>query len=127
VETWVGGGIFGGEVVSLEETGTELATRALRIVNGARPEDMAVQEAPTVPMFDWRQLRRFHVTEASLPAGSVVRFKEFTFWELYSFCKHCCWPLFCSNAPESGEPHADSLKAKRDLPRRSKPIPNQCR
>jgi PAS domain S-box-containing protein len=83
VETWVGGGIFGGEVVSLEETGTELATRALRIVNGARPEDMAVQEAPTVPMFDWRQLRRFQVSEASLPAGSVVRFKEFTFWELY--------------------------------------------
>jgi PAS domain S-box-containing protein len=83
VETWIGGGIFGGEVVSLEQTGTELATRALRIVNGARPEDMAVQEAPTVPMFDWRQLRRFQVSEASLPTGSVVRFKEFTFWELY--------------------------------------------
>jgi signal transduction histidine kinase len=36
-------------------------------------------------MFDWRQLRRWNVAERSLPPDSVVRFKEFTFWELYKW------------------------------------------
>lgn len=83
VETWVGGGVVGGKVVSLEDTGAELARRALQILNGTRPEDLPVAEAPTVPMFDWRQLQRFNISEDRLPAGSVVRFKQFTFWEQY--------------------------------------------
>lgn len=83
VETWVGGGVVGGKVVSLEDTGAELAKRALQILNGTRPEDLPVAEAPTVPMFDWRQLQRFNISEDRLPAGSVVRFKQFTFWEQY--------------------------------------------
>ena len=36
-------------------------------------------------MFDWRALKRWGISESSLPAGSVVRFKEFTFWELYKW------------------------------------------
>jgi len=36
-------------------------------------------------MFDWRELRRWGVLESSLPPASVVRFKEFTFWELYKW------------------------------------------
>lgn len=36
-------------------------------------------------MFDWRGLRRWGVSESSLPPASVVRFKEFTFWELYKW------------------------------------------
>ena len=83
VDTWVGSGIVGGRVVSMESVGAELATIALKVVNGTRPEDIPVQQAPTVPMFDWRQLRRFHISEDRLPPGSVVSFKEFTFWEQY--------------------------------------------
>jgi len=83
VETWIGGGIVGGQVVSLEATGAELAQISLRILNGARPEDFPVAAAPTAPMFDWRQLRRFNISEDHLPAGSDVRFREFTIWEQY--------------------------------------------
>lgn len=36
-------------------------------------------------MFDWRQLRRWGVLDSSLPPDSVVRFREFTFWELYKW------------------------------------------
>ena len=36
-------------------------------------------------MFDWRELRRWGVLENILPPASVVRFKEFTFWELYKW------------------------------------------
>ena len=82
-DVWVGLGIVGGQVTSVERTGAELANTALRIANGTRVEDIPAQEAPTVAMFDWRQLSRFHIAENTLPTGSVVRFKEITFWELY--------------------------------------------
>ena len=36
-------------------------------------------------MFDWRALKRWGISENSLPPGSVVRFKEFTFWEQYKW------------------------------------------
>lgn len=79
----VGSGIVGGKVARMEMIGAQLATMALRVANGTRPEDIPIEEAPTVPMFDWRQLRRFHISEDRLPAGSVINFKEFSFWELY--------------------------------------------
>jgi len=85
IDTWVGSGIVGGKVASMEWIGAELARLALRVANGTRPEDIPVEEAPTVPTFDWRQLRRFHIDEDRLPPGSVVRFKELTFWEQYKW------------------------------------------
>jgi PAS domain S-box-containing protein len=36
---------------------------------------------PATPMFDWRELRRWNISESKLPLGSVVRFKEATYWE----------------------------------------------
>ena len=35
------------------------------------------------PVFDWRQLQRWDISEASLPAGSEVRFRLQTMWEQY--------------------------------------------
>ena len=32
-------------------------------------------------MFDWHQLRRWNISEQRLPPGSIVRFKEATYWE----------------------------------------------
>jgi signal transduction histidine kinase len=36
-----------------------------------------------LPQFDWRELRRWGIREASLPAGSVIRFRQPTVWGLY--------------------------------------------
>jgi PAS domain S-box-containing protein len=36
-------------------------------------------------MFDWRQLQRFGIDEQRLPLGSILRFKEPSFWELYKW------------------------------------------
>jgi PAS domain S-box-containing protein len=36
-------------------------------------------------MFDWRELRRWGIDEARLPPGSIVRFREFSVWELYKW------------------------------------------
>src|SRR5437867_4605955 len=34
-------------------------------------------------MFDWRQLRRWSISEASLPPGSDIRFRQASLWDLY--------------------------------------------
>jgi signal transduction histidine kinase len=39
---------------------------------------------PNFYMFDWRELRRWHVDDRLLPPESRVLFKESTFWEQYS-------------------------------------------
>ena len=35
------------------------------------------------PVYDWRELHRWGISEARLPAGSEVRFRERGFWERY--------------------------------------------
>ena len=42
-----------------------------------------LKRTAVTPTFDWRQLRRWSVAESALPAGSVVRFREFSVWERY--------------------------------------------
>jgi PAS domain S-box-containing protein len=57
----------------------------MRIVNGARPQDIPTVLVPTVPIFDWRQLRRWGISKDMLPKDSVFLFKEPTFWEEYKW------------------------------------------
>jgi len=82
--THVGLGIVGGVVFDPENLGLETAQIALRILRGERVQDLSVQESKsTVPMVDWRQLRRWGLDEKRLPAGTVVRFREASVWESY--------------------------------------------
>jgi PAS domain S-box-containing protein len=76
-------GSVGGYAARLEDCGTKGAEVALRIVNGARPQDIPITLIPTIPIFDWRQLRRWGISESRLPPGSSVLYKEPTFWERY--------------------------------------------
>lgn len=79
----IGYGIVGGYVQDSERNGLETAEIVRRILHGARAQDIPVDSAGSVPMFDWRELRRWNISESSLPNGSVVRFKELTIWEQY--------------------------------------------
>ena len=61
-----------------------------RAVGDAHPRRRRSAEPPhdseshqAVPMFDWRQLQRWKISEKSLPPGSVVRDRELTAWEQY--------------------------------------------
>jgi PAS domain S-box-containing protein len=84
VDTFLGRGLVGGRVVRLEAEGNAAARLGLRILAGERPEDISALE-PSEPsyLFDWRQLRRWGVREDSLPPGSVIRYKQPSFWDLY--------------------------------------------
>ena len=79
----VGRGIVGGYVSGAEGNGKRMGEMARRILAGERPQDIPLEIAPAGPMFDWRQLRRWNISESNLPPGSVVRFRELSFWELY--------------------------------------------
>ena len=79
-----GQGIVGGPVLSTQEIGRRAAEVAVRILNGERPGDI---KTPPVglgtPVYDWRELQRWNVSEARLPSGSIVQFRELSAWERY--------------------------------------------
>jgi len=84
--TNVGFGIVGGVVFDPEILGRETAQLTLRFLRGERLQDLPVQESKsTVPMVDWRQLRRWGLDEKRLPAGTVVRFREASVWQTYKW------------------------------------------
>jgi signal transduction histidine kinase len=81
----LGNGVVGGEVFSLERNGARAAELVLRILRGERAQDIPVEDASTVPMFDWRQFRRWGIPEDRLPAGSIVQFRDASVWDLYKW------------------------------------------
>jgi PAS domain S-box-containing protein len=84
LDSYLGHGIVGGRMTSMEMTGIKAGEIALRILRGAKPSDIPMSGQGTIiDLFDWRQLKRFGIREDKLPPGSIVRFKTYSFWELY--------------------------------------------
>ncbi|MBV8859790.1 MAG: PAS domain S-box protein [Acidobacteria bacterium] len=82
-ETYLGAGIVGGSLIDFAAIGRRTGEMGLRILSGAKPADIAPETVPNVAAFDWRELRRWGISEDRLPPGSVVRFKEPSFWDHY--------------------------------------------
>jgi len=84
VSSWqVGRGIVGGYLRSFEHDATRMGEIALRIANGARVQDIPIENAATVPMFDWGELRRWGLKESALPPGSLILNRQTTVWESF--------------------------------------------
>jgi signal transduction histidine kinase len=80
-ENQLGRGIVGGPLLSVQETGRQAAQVALELLGGRSPGGMKrkpVEFSP--PAFDWRELRRWGISEKRLPAGSTIRFKPASWW-----------------------------------------------
>jgi PAS domain S-box-containing protein len=76
----------GGYVASTAAEATEVAKTVRRILAGEKPQDVPIRVADTNRyIFDWRQLSRWGIDERKLPPGSIVRFKEPTFWDQYKW------------------------------------------
>ncbi|MCX5894091.1 MAG: ATP-binding protein [Deltaproteobacteria bacterium] len=80
-ENVLGDGIVGGYLIRFEEVARKTGELAARILNGARPESLPTVLVSSIPMFDWRQLKRWGISADRLPPGSIVRFREKTLWE----------------------------------------------
>ena len=81
----LGVGAVGGSVLSFEALGGEAGRVGLRVLAGERPEAIAPHGVHSVVIFDWRELKRWGISEQQLPPGSVVQFKVPSFWERYKW------------------------------------------
>jgi PAS domain S-box-containing protein len=75
------GGV-GGVFYDVQEQTSLAAQLASRVLSGERPEDIPIVKGSPDRFFgNWRELRRWHIPESALPPGSVVLYREPTFWE----------------------------------------------
>ena len=84
--SFFGEAIVGGPMHSVLQSSRIAAAVAIRILNGERAGD--IKTPPTgfaAPVFDWRQMQRWGISESNLPAGSTVFFREPTAWDRYSW------------------------------------------
>ena len=82
----IGSGLTGGYMPQLEETGNIVAGLIIRFATGERVAPGALPASqPNQYIFDWRQLRRWGVSEDRLPKGSIVFFREPSLWDRYSW------------------------------------------
>ncbi len=83
-ESALGYGVTGGTLISWNLIGKRAGQLVIDILKGVKTLDDVppVLEVPSVPMFDWRQLTRWNLSESALPKGSIVVNREFTFWDL---------------------------------------------
>ena len=83
-ETFIGRGAVGGYVLTPAAIGKGAAELALRLLNGESASGIPIADGNVVrPIFDWRQLKRWGISESKLPPGSEIRFRELSTWEQY--------------------------------------------
>ena len=70
--------------VPIQQVSRETARLAFRILNGESPGSIeTLLLGPGTPAYDWRELKRWKISENRLTPGSVIRFSEPTIWEQY--------------------------------------------
>ena len=84
LDTLLGTGIVGGSLLSLQQVGTTGGEMAVDILSGTRypANTPAVMDVPQLDMFDWRQLRHWHLSESALSKGSIMVNRAFSLWDL---------------------------------------------
>src|SRR5215470_7172585 len=84
IDSNFGGGIVGGPLLSSQQLAHQSAAVAVRILGGETAGNI---KTPTlglsVPMYDWRELQRWNISEAILPPNSEIHFRGPTAWERY--------------------------------------------
>lgn len=83
-ESFFGNEIVGGPLLLAADAGGQTADVVIRILNGEKPDEIRpppVQFAS--PMFDWREMQRWGISESRLPLGSKILFRNPTIWEQF--------------------------------------------
>jgi len=81
---WIGDGIVGGSVMDFSEDGMRVGRIVLRVLARSPNEPMPASEvAATALVVDWRQLKRWDLSEGRLPPNTEVLFRPTSLWERY--------------------------------------------
>jgi signal transduction histidine kinase len=84
VDSAMGRGIVGGSLKDQVAQARTVGALAARVLNGERADDIPVSSPDlNVTQVDWRQLRRWGISEERVPAGTVVRFRQPSAWDRY--------------------------------------------
>ena len=83
-ETQLGHGAVGGLILKPNLVGNDAARLTLRILSGESAANIPIVLGDyNKPMFDWRQLTRWNISESQLPPDSEIRFRVPGIWEQY--------------------------------------------
>jgi ABC-type uncharacterized transport system substrate-binding protein len=93
LDTNIGSGAAGGYVSRFAELGKQAGEKGLQILAGEHPKDAMARSDYVV---DWRQLRRWKISESSLPPGSVLLYRQPTLWESYIISTTFLVPFCCA-------------------------------
>ena len=80
-DTYLGHGIVGGDLMNFQEQGKVTARIVSQILEGKKVGDLPIETLPSMFMFDWNELQRWHIPESSLPAGSIISFRPPSLWD----------------------------------------------
>ncbi len=83
-DAYLGKGIVGGSMISSDVQVKKIGSIAVRILDGERASSIETTPLPFgSPQYDWRELKRWHIPDSVLPAGSSIRFVQRSAWEEY--------------------------------------------
>ena len=84
VDSAMGHGIVGGQLRDEGIQAEAVARLALRVLRGETADSIPIRHPDLdVNQVDWRQLRRWGISEARVPHGTLVKFLEPTAWDQY--------------------------------------------
>ena len=84
IDSNFGRGIVGGPLLSSQQLAHRSAVVAVRILGGETAGNIKTPALGlSVPMYDWRELQRWNISEAILPPSSEIHFRGPTAWERY--------------------------------------------
>jgi signal transduction histidine kinase len=86
VDSALGHGVVGGSMKDQLAQIRAVAELSLKVLHGQRADSIPVAAVDlNVSQVDWHQLRRWRISEARVPAGTLIRFREASGWDRYKF------------------------------------------
>ena len=83
-ESFFGRAIVGGPLLLVADSSRQAAAVAVRILGGAKPSEISTPPVQFAsPLFDWREMQRWGISESRLPPGSEILFRRPTAWDQY--------------------------------------------
>ena len=83
-KSFFGRAIVGGPLLLVADSSRQAAAVAIRILGGEKPSEIRTPPVQFAsPVFDWREMQRWGISESRLPPGSEIRFRDPTAWEQY--------------------------------------------
>lgn len=84
VDSAIGRGIVGGALKNQQAETEEIGKLALRVLHGQSADRIPPQVVDlNVSQVDWRQLRRWGISQRRVPAGTLIKFREASVWDRY--------------------------------------------